>query len=139
MPGTGEVLAFTTTSGTYVPLHDRLGSAIGLVNSSNSLQTQYTYEPFGNVTTSGQASPYPYLFAGMELDSSGLYHTQTRYYSPTFGRFLTADAGLPANAFSYADDDPVNAIDPSGRSPEYVSGAAGMSPPPDGAKDYSSN
>jgi len=83
---------------------------------------------FGNVTTSGQASAYPYLFAGMELDSSGLYHTQTRYYSPTFGRFLSADAGLPANAFTYADDDPVNAIDPSGRSAEYVSGARDMSP-----------
>jgi hypothetical protein len=42
MPGTGEVLAFTTAGNTYVPLHDRLGSTIGLVNSSNSLQTQYT-------------------------------------------------------------------------------------------------
>ena len=98
LPGTGEVLAFTTNSGTYVPLHDRLGSTIGLVNSSNVLQTQYTYDPFGNVTTVGQASLYPYLFAGMELDSSGLYHTQSRYYSPTFGRFLSADAGMPPTA-----------------------------------------
>jgi RHS repeat-associated protein len=67
------------------------------------------------------------LFAEMELDSTGLYHTQTRYYSPAIGRFLSPDAGLPANAFAYADDDPVNAIDPTGRSPEYVSGADGLS------------
>ncbi|MBF6570931.1 MAG: RHS repeat-associated core domain-containing protein [Candidatus Binataceae bacterium] len=134
IPGTGEVLAFTTNSGTYVPLHDRLGSTIGLVNSSNVLQTQYTYDPFGNVTTVGQASLYPYLFAGMELDSSGLYHTQSRYYSPTFGRFLSADAGMPPNAFSYVGNDPVNAIDPSGMTAEFVSGATGMSPPPDGAR-----
>ena len=133
LPGTGEVLAFTTNSGTYVPLHDRLGSTIGLVNSSNVLQTQYTYDPFGNVTTVGQASLYPYLFAGMEYDSSGLYHTQSRYYSPTFGRFLSADAGMPPNPFSYVGNDPVNAIDPSGMTAEFVSGATGMSPPPDGA------
>jgi RHS repeat-associated protein len=129
MPGTGEVLAFTTTGGTYVPLHDRLGSTIGLVNSSNSLQTQYTYEPFGNVTTTGSASSYPFLFGGMELDLSGLYHTQTRYYSPTFGRFLSADAGLAPNLFTYADNDPVNATDPSGRSPEYASDGSNMSSP----------
>ncbi len=86
------------------------------------------------MTTVGQASLYPYLFAGMELDSSGLYHTQSRYYSPTFGRFLSADAGMPPNAFSYVGNDPVNAIDPSGMTAEFVSGATGMSPPPDGAR-----
>jgi RHS repeat-associated protein len=127
MPGTGEVLAFSTTGGghtnNFVPLQDRLGSTIGLVNSSNSLQTQYTYDPFGNATTTGQASSYPYLFGRMELDSSGLYHTQTRYYSPTFGRFLSADAGLTANAFTYAGNNPVNEIDPTGMSPEDICGA----------------
>jgi hypothetical protein len=45
---------------------------------------------------------------------SGLYHTQSRYYSPTFGRFLSADAGLSPNPFTYAGDNPVNAIDPTG-------------------------
>ena len=108
-----------------------IAATIGLVNSSNNLQTQYTYEPFGNVTTTGQASSYPFLFGGMELDSSGLYHTQTRYYSPTLGRFLSADAGLPANAFTYANNDPINAIDPTGKSPEHVSGFYGSSPASD--------
>jgi RHS repeat-associated protein len=129
MAGTGEVLTFTTAGSTYVPLHDRLGSTIGLVNSSNSLHTQYTYDPFGNEATSGTASSYSYLFAGIELDSSGLYHTQTRCYSPALGRFLSPDAGLPANAFTYADDDPVNATDPTGMSSEHFSGG-GMSPAP---------
>jgi RHS repeat-associated protein len=92
-----------------------------LVNSANSLQTKYMYAPFGNVTTTGTASAYPYLFAGMELDLSGLYHTQTRYYSPTFGRFLSPDIGLPSDAFTYTEDDPVNAIDPTGMDPHHVS------------------
>jgi RHS repeat-associated protein len=114
MPGTGEVLAFSTNGSTYIPIQDRLGSTIGLVNSANTMPTQYTYEPFGNVTTIGAASSFPYLFGQMELDSSGLYHTQSRYYSPTFGRFLSADSGLSPNPFTYAGDNPVNAIDPTG-------------------------
>jgi hypothetical protein len=64
----------------------------------------------------------------MELDSTGLYHTQTRYYNPAIGRFLSADGGLAPNLFTYADDDPINANDPSGRSPEYASGAGSISP-----------
>jgi uncharacterized protein RhaS with RHS repeats len=68
----------------------------------------------------------------MELDSSGLHHTQTRYYSPTLGRFLSADLGLTPNAFTYAGNDPVKAIDPSGMTAEFVSGAAGVSPAPHG-------
>jgi RHS repeat-associated protein len=96
MPGTGEVLAFaTTTTGnggggtsTFVPLQDGQGSTIGLVNSSNVLQTQFTYDPWGNVSTSGTASQYPYLFKGMEYDATGFYHAGTAYYSPELGRPL---------------------------------------------------
>lgn len=69
MPG-GEVLAATTSSGTVVPLQDILGSTMGLVNGSGSLATTYSYTPFGIPSQSGTASSYPYLFAGMEYDSS---------------------------------------------------------------------
>jgi RHS repeat-associated protein len=81
------------------------------------------------VTTTGATSSYPFLFGGMKLDSSGLYHTLTRTYSPTFGRFLSEDAGLAVNAFIYADDDPVDATDPTGMSPQYISGAGRMGAP----------
>ncbi|MBF6570938.1 MAG: RHS repeat protein [Candidatus Binataceae bacterium] len=92
LPGTGEVLAFTTssngTTNTYEPIQDGSGSAIGLVNSSNVLQTQYTYDPFGNVSTSGTASPYPYLYQGMAYDATGLYYGNGVYYQPQLGRPL---------------------------------------------------
>lgn len=55
---------------------------------------------------------------------TGLYYNQTRYYSPSWGRFLncddvnvlTKDSGevLGANLFKYCDNDPINYTDSSG-------------------------
>jgi hypothetical protein len=51
-----------------------------------------------------------------------LYKFGTRYYDPTLGRWTQQDpvAGSlrdlnSANRYTYAGDDPVNAVDPSGR------------------------
>ncbi|MBF6571099.1 MAG: hypothetical protein IVW54_19715 [Candidatus Binataceae bacterium] len=98
MPGTGEVLAFTTSSNgtptTYERIQDGRGSAIGLVNSSNLLQTQYTYDPFGNPTTTGSASAYPYLYQGMAYEATGLYYV----LESVFTRDLLLGQGLGAPA-----------------------------------------
>ena len=56
------------------------------------------------------------------LDSStGLYKFGTRYYDPTHGRWTQQDpveGSLgdlnAANRYTYAGDDPVNEVDPSG-------------------------
>ena len=49
---------------------------------------------------------------------------QARYYDPALGRFLQADAFVPdANApqaldlYAYANNSPVNYVDPSGHAP----------------------
>src|SRR5579872_1840632 len=92
MPGTGEVLAATITSGetssVYAPLTDLTGSTLALVNSSDSVAAQYAYDRFGNVTASGQNIPYPYQYAGMALDQTGLYFDGSGYYDPGLGRML---------------------------------------------------
>ena len=123
-PGSPEVFEFNSTSGsttsTLVPLRDQLGSTIGLVTSAGALQTQYTFDPFGNVSTTGQSSAYPFLFAGMEFDSAtGLYHLQARYYSPQLQRFLSEDPkgfdGGDTNFFAYVGNSPANGTDPLGQ------------------------
>jgi len=133
----GEVLAVTTSAGTMVPIHDTLGSTIGLVNSSGTIPTTFTYEPFGRVTTIGTASAFPYLFAGMEYDwDTGLYHTMYRYYSPILQRWLSEDplryGGGDVNLFAYAGNDPINKSDPLGLQVPPASQAAGITGAPTG-------
>jgi RHS repeat-associated protein len=126
MPGTGEIFSRTDSSGTMVPLRDRLGSTIALVNGAGAITTQYTYGPFGTRTMTGTANANPFQFAGMEYDSTGLCHTFARYYSPGLQRFLSEDPlginGGDTNIFAYVHNNPVSMTDPLG-----LSGGSGPS------------
>ncbi len=59
------------------------------------------------------------MFTGREYDSeSGLYHYRTRVYHPILGRFMQRDPIGPIdslNLFEYVGSNPVNKVDPSGR------------------------
>lgn len=72
-------------------------------------------------------------FKGYIYDNeTGLYYCQNRYYSPSWGRFismddpaqLTQDMGEPLNAnlYTYCYNDPVNNIDPNGLSTYSLTG-----------------
>lgn len=111
----GENLTFSNPSGTWVPLLDAKGSTIAHVGTAGTVVNSYTYDPFGNSTVTGASVPDPFRFQGIELDATGLYHTDARYYSSRLHRFLSADPlGGSANQFAYAANDPVNSSDPSG-------------------------
>lgn len=81
---------FTRTDGVGVRalLPDALGSTVALGDSIGTLQTQYTYEPFGFTTQTGAASTSSYKFTGREDDGTGLLSYRARYYSPRMGRSL---------------------------------------------------
>jgi len=93
-------------------IKDRLGSA----------QPSYAY---GTDTGSGQQTSPGDDFATYWKDSSsGFEYAMNRYYSAGYGRFLTVDpfggsarVGNPGsmNRYSYALGDPVNLVDPTGR------------------------
>jgi RHS repeat-associated protein len=68
--------------------------------------------------TTGESNPFQY--AGRENDGTGLYFNRRRYYVPEWGRFLSEDplgfaGGL--NRYTYAGNDPINWLDPSGLDP----------------------
>lgn len=62
-----------------------------------------------------------YRYTGREADSgSSHYHYRARAYDPGARQFVQKDpveATTGANAYGYANGNPVNMIDPSGRSP----------------------
>lgn len=82
-----------------------------------------TYEDFNGfglpVAGSSAGSPFGYGGGnGCQSDAdAGLILMGHRYYDPRTGRFITQDpAGSGDNWYAYANNDPVNSIDPSGLS-----------------------
>ena len=121
MTGFGIDEFFTRTDGMGVRalLSDALGSTIALGDGTGTLQTQYTYEPFGVVTQIGAASTTSYKFTGREDDGSGLMYYRARYYQPRLQRFISEDpigfASGDYNLYAYLGNNPVNDVDPLGR------------------------
>jgi RHS repeat-associated protein len=117
---TDQLFSRTTNSGTSSYFTDRLGSAIALANSAGEVKTSYTYDPFGGVTKTGEASDNPFQFTGRENDGTSLQYNRARYYSPSMGRFISQDpagfAGSGANLYWYANGNPIDFTDSSGES-----------------------
>lgn len=122
-----ELFTRTDSSGTTNFLTDGLGSTIALADSSGAIQTQYTYDSFGQTTVTGTANGNATQFTGRENDGTGLYYYRARYYSPLLHRFISEDplrirAG-DTNFYSYVQNSPLNAVDPTGQFTHIVAGA----------------
>jgi len=122
--GIDEVFQRTDSAGARSFLTDALGSTTALTDSTGTLQTQYTFEPFGNTTLSGAATTNSFAYTGRELDGTGLYFNRARYYNPTLQRFISEDpigfSGGDVDLYAYASNSPTNFIDPSGKSNPIV-------------------
>ena len=119
-----EYFQRTDSAGTRDLLTDALGSTWGLADSSGTVQSGYSYQPFGSVTPSGTTGPNPYQYTGRENDSGAgpfegdLYYNRARYYSPVLQRFMSQDpigfGGGDTNLYGYVRNDPINWTDPLG-------------------------
>jgi RHS repeat-associated protein len=130
MGGIDEVFQRTDSSGARSFLADALGSTIALADSSGTIQTQYTFDPFGNTTPSGSSTTNSFAYTGRELDLTGLYFNRARYYSSTLQRFIAEDplgATLKAgNFYAYANNRPIDSIDPLGLWTLQVGGSVSL-------------
>jgi RHS repeat-associated protein len=134
-----EGVCFVEYNGsTYFYLTDWQGNVLGLTDAAGNLVVEYSYDAWGaplGVTgtladTLGALNPLRYR--GYFYDTeTGLYYLGSRYYSPTLGRFISADeqiatsgsALLGGNLFAYGFNDPVNTIDPDGTWPRQITAA----------------
>jgi RHS repeat-associated protein len=120
LTGLGIDEFFTRTDGVGVRalLPDALGSTIALGDGTGTLQTQYTYEPFGVTTQTGSANTNSYKYTGREDDGSGLIYYRARHYHPRLQRFISEDPigfrGRQMNLYGYVRNAPTIYIDSYG-------------------------
>jgi len=118
-PGIDEFFTRTDGVGVRALLPDALSSTVALGDGTGTLQTQYTYEPFGITTQTGAASTNSYKYTGREDDGSGLYYYRARYYQPRLQRFIAEDplgfgGGGDVNLYEYVSGNPMMYRDPYG-------------------------
>jgi RHS repeat-associated protein len=120
--GIDEFFNRTDSTGAYSPITDAMGSVLAVANSSGNITAQYSYDPYGNTMSYAGSSTNVFQYTGRENDANGLYFYRARYYSPSFGRFVSEDPiGFKGgvNQHSYVGDDPIGLSDPLGLMDNY--------------------
>jgi RHS repeat-associated protein len=119
----GDLISRQSGSSIVYYLTDALGSVRLVTDASGAVVGSYTYDAFGNVLTDTDSSGNKFAFTGQWSDVDGLTFLRARYYDPQTGRFLSVDPEAASdsdpqtlNPYVYCQDNPIVAIDPSGRS-----------------------
>ncbi|MFD2670652.1 RHS repeat-associated core domain-containing protein [Marinicrinis sediminis] len=93
---------------------------------SGEIEYQYDYDIFGNPILTIETYSNAIRYAGEFYDEeTGLYYLRARYYNAYTGRFISEDSywgedtnPLSLNLYTYAHNDPIRYIDPSGHASE---------------------
>jgi RHS repeat-associated protein len=105
-------------------LFDALGSTRQLVSSTGLVTDTYLYDAFGGIVSATQGTttnPFQYIGRlGYYADEdTGTYHLRVRIYDTSTGRFMSRDTEAISlshhNVYSYATDNPIRLVDPSGQ------------------------
>lgn len=98
---------------------------VKIVDANGNSMASYSYDPWGVVqqaTENSAIAGQPIRYAGYVYDTeTKFYYLQARYYDPETARFISRDPDggdkdnpLSQNLYAYANDDPVNNVDPDG-------------------------
>ena len=139
---TGKRVGFANGTMLFYYLYNVQGDVIAIVRAATGqIVAKYSYDAWGNCTVTN-ATGYavgdknPFRYRGYYYDTeTGLYYLNSRYYSPEFGRFISADtpdvitvspdsAFWDKNLFAYCDGNPVTRVDDCGEFWHFIAGAA---------------
>jgi len=116
--GIDEPLVRQTSTSTVYYEADGLGSITSLTTTAGAVTMTYSYDSFGVSTGTTGSETNPYRYTGREIDARTMLHYyRARYYAPNVGRFVSEDPlgfQVVNNFYAYAQDNPVNANDPTG-------------------------
>jgi RHS repeat-associated protein len=121
----GNLLSQIRSGSTSYFQFDALGSTDRLTNSIGTVTDSYLYEAFGNVKATSGTTTNGFKYVGrlgyyLDLDLVK-YYMRARYFDPVTGGFLSRDPldsyQIKITTYSYAGNNSVNTIDPSGQVP----------------------
>jgi RHS repeat-associated protein len=103
--------------------YDAHGNITFLTDGAGSVTDSYDYDAWGNVIASSGTTPNTRLYTGEEFDPDlGFTNLRVRQYRSGIGRFESLDPEMgirrqpvTLNRYLYANGDPVNLLDPTGR------------------------
>jgi RHS repeat-associated protein len=118
----GRPVAVLNGSTLYYLHDDRLGTPQVASDSSQNIQWQASYEPFGTTTSVSGTITQNLRFPGQYFDvESGWNHNGFRDYLPALGRYAEPDPlgrlGSGNNPYIYVSNNPVGLSDPFGLCP----------------------
>ncbi len=97
--------------------HDQAGSTRLITGGSGTVEGKCSYGAYGTFTCEGSATT-PLGYDGQYTSTdTGLIYLRARVYDPATAQFLTVDpvVSLTGAPYNYAEDNPLNEADPSGR------------------------
>ncbi len=119
----------------YTYVKNAQGDVVSIVNYDGIAVMSYIYDAWGNqLSTYGSMEPTlgrknPLRYRGYVYDTeTGLYYLNSRYYNPSWGRFINADNAISSsgesvngyNLFAYCFNNPVNMEDQTGNWPKWL-------------------
>lgn len=128
----GKPVSMTNASGsTYYYVTNFRGDVIRIMDGNGDSVASYSYDPWGKVVSATEVpavTGQPIRYASYVYDTeTQLYYLQARYYDPETARFISRDPDggdqnnpISQNLYAYANDDPVNNVDPDGEFAWFV-------------------